>query len=545
MKFKFLLLVFFSTIFVSKTFSQAYTWTENVACILYTNCTSCHNPGGIGGFSLLTYTDAVSWASEIRTQVASGHMPPWPPDRGYARHAYERYLTYDEKNIILDWCDNGVPEGPAGAAPTPPTYSSNSELASINYTEKIGVYNNITNIDDYRCMVINPGFTTDKYVNGIEIIPGNRAMVHHVLVYIDNSSTINTLDAADPELGYQSFGGTGSASSKLIGAWAPGAKPTELPDGMALKIPAGYKIILQMHYAPGTLAQTDSTRINLQFDTGFGGTDREANFDGILNHYTNIDAPLAIPPNSVRTFNESYTLPSVFPSLIDNFTFLGVGPHMHKIGKSIRVWAEKPGGEIVPMIDIPDWDFHWQGIYQFRQPIVLPEGTILRSTATFDNTVANLDHFGNLEATEHDSWVYAGENTNEEMMITFFTWVFSPAGYNDASIIIDTTTVKETYDGCIVGTFVGLEEENNNLLKVYPNPAKYIVTTNFTQIEEGDLMIEIFDVSGKVIFNLFQPNVPSGEFVRDINIEQISNGNYIIKIKSGRNISHQKLIVIK
>ncbi len=515
--------------------AQSYTWAENTACIFYTNCTKCHFPGGPGPFSLIDYANAYSARFAIRQAILDDYMPPWQPDENYQTYAHERLLTQTEKNIIVAWVDQGAVQGNLANAPTPPSFSaSGSQLSQIDFGGGIGNYTNAETTDDYRCFLIPTHFTSDQYISEIELIPGNRAMVHHVLIYAEtDTNALISLDNADPGMGYTNFGGTGLNTSNLLGAWVPGSDPYVFPTGMGVKVAAGSYLVLQVHYPQGTDGDTDSnTVINFKYASG---TVREVSLDAILNHVYNITPALMIAPNSTASFTESYTLPSITP-WADNYTVINVFPHMHKVGRSIKAYAIKPGNDTVPLIDIPNWNFKWQGTYTFRQPMVFPEGTVLKAEAFYDNTSANPD------APNPNNWVFAGEATDEEMMVVFFGWLFAYPG--DANIIIDTVTVKPTYNGC---QFVGLEDVANSYthFNIYPNPASEMVNLSFEQFEEGDLKISLVDISGKILSEFIQPQVGVGTVSKTIDVRTLLPGMYYIRVWNGTSMYAKPIVVVR
>jgi hypothetical protein len=515
------------------SWAQTYTWAENTACIFYTNCTRCHYPGGPGPFSLIDYASAFSARFAIKQAVLDNYMPPWPPDENYQTYAHERLLTQTEKDIIVGWVDQGGQAGVLANAPAPPNYSATgSQLSQIDFTANIGNFTNPSTLDDYRCFVIPTSFGVDKYISEIELVPGNRQMVHHVLIFQDVASTCYSLDTATAELGYSNFGGTGSATSKLIGAYVPGAQPLIFPSGMGMKLDANAYIILQIHYPQGTDGDLDSSRINLKFSSGVV---RQLTLSPILSHTTNISPPLVIPPNTAMTFTETYTIPSFTPGL-DNVTVLSVAPHMHTVAQSIICYAIKPGNDTVPLISIPNWDFRWQGLYDFRQPLVLPEGTIIKAEAYFNNTSSNPN------APNPNNPVVAGESTSDEMMMVYFNYLPYQAG--DENIIIDTSTVKPTYMGC---NFVGIEDIDGHAvgLKVYPNPTKDFITVSFEQLNEGDVQLSIVDISGKIRVEYFQPQVGAGIFTKTLDLSSISGGIYYLRTWNGSQMYAQPVIIIK
>lgn len=531
-----ILLIFSSLFCIQLASAQSYTWAENTACIFYTNCTKCHFPGGPAPFSLIDYASAFTNRFAIKQAVLDNYMPPWQPDENYQTYAHERLLTQPEKDIIVAWVDQGGVQGNLANAPTPPSFSSSgSQLSQIDFSGGVGNYTNTALTDDYRCFLVPTHFTTDQNISEIEIIPGNKTMVHHVLIYSETDTNgLIALDNADTGMGYSDFGGTGLNTSNLLAAWVPGSDPYVFPTGMGVKVTAGSYLVLQIHYPEGTDGDTDTnTVINFKYASG---SIREVRLDAILNHITNISpSSINIPANSTASYTESFTLPSVSP-LVDNFTFINIFPHMHKVGVSIKSYAIKPGNDTVPLIDIPNWDFHWQGTYAFRQPMVFPEGTVLKAEAFYDNTTANIN------APNPNNPVTAGEATTDEMMIVFFGWLYAFPG--DANIIVDTVTVKPMYNGC---QFVGIEDVANTYanFKIYPNPSGNFVNISFEQFEAGDVKISLVDISGKVLAEYIQPDVEQGSFLKTIDVQSIPAGMYYLKIWNGNEQFSKPVIVVR
>src|SRR5689334_6589381 len=200
-----LLLLTFITGLPAALIAQVPNWSANISCILYSHCTTCHNPSGIAPFSLINYSDALNNATEIKTQVQGKKMPPFLADVNYQQYAHQKTLTQDEIDQISDWVDNGAPSGDTTLAPVAPTYSGGPVLTNPDFTASIGSYTiPVLNNDMYRCFIISNPFPNDEYITAMEVIPGNRAAVHHVLIYSDNSNTPVQLDNADPDPGYVS-----------------------------------------------------------------------------------------------------------------------------------------------------------------------------------------------------------------------------------------------------------------------------------------------------------------------------------------------------
>lgn len=416
MKNTFFIFLYFLSI---TTFAQTPNWSNSIAKILYANCTSCHRPGGIAPFSLTTYQNAYDYAESIEYAVSNGEMPPWTADPNYKHFAHERVLSSSDITAIQQWVANSAPSGDTCTAPPIPTYSSTSQLTSINLSLKMPNYTVSSNTDEYRNFVINSNLTQAGYANTIEIIPGNAAIVHHVLVFQDSTNT---------PISSTSVGGTGSLASKLLYGYAPGSQPYYTPPGTGLRLPANTRIILQIHYAPGSQGQLDSTRINFKISTN---PQRAITVLPLLNHYTSLtNGPLYIPAGQTKTFNEQ-------TSWSGNWTFLYAFPHMHLIGRSITSYATtNTPNDTIRFIKIPEWDFHWQDNFIFRNAIKVSNGATLRATAFYDNTTNNPDN-----PSSPPQNVSAGESTTDEMMGVFFAYMPYQAG--DEYLIIDKRIIPQ------------------------------------------------------------------------------------------------------
>lgn len=515
MKHLFLLTFVFSS-FIS--WAQTPTYNEDVSCILYEHCTTCHHDGGIAPFSLMDYDDASAAAFGVQAAVNAGSMPPWPPNTEFNQLAHERLLTQDEITAISDWVTAGAPEG-AGTPPQAPVYLNEESITSPDLVLTMPSYTINTNGNDvYRCFVIPTSLAQDVYITEAEIVPGNFEAVHHVLIFGDETNVPAQLEAADPspQPGYTSFGGTGSSESKLIGGWVPGQGHKIYPSGMGVRLPAGANVVIQVHYPANANGQTDQTKVNLKYSTGVS---REVFIDAPLNHFDLNEGQLIIPANQELTFTSEYDVPNIV-----DVTLLDVSPHMHLLGKSISAWAVTPTNQTIPLIEIEDWDFHWQGFYDFRNPIRIPQGSTLMGSATYDNTSANPNNPNN-----PPQMVTAGEATTEEMMLIFFSWTYYAPG--DENIVIDNST----HESHVCETqVVGIEEQSENGVKIYPNPA-----SNFLQIEgpEHVQRITITDLLGKVV--LF-PSIS-----KSIDVSSLENGLYNLTIESELGSYSQRINILK
>jgi len=499
------------------SFSQ--TWADNVAPILYSKCVTCHRPNSIAPFSLLTYTDAFNYRNSISTAVAAKHMPPWPPDDSYVHFTDARVLTTAQISTIVNWVNAGAPSGNLASAPPQPPPVTN-QLGTADTVLKIPNYTSTASTNDiYQCFVLPLRLANGKYISAAEIVPGNNSIVHHVLLYQDTTAghAAQQLDNASPGAGYVSFGGIGVSSAVLLDAWVPGSVVRKSPVQFGRKIYPNSDLVMQIHYPAGSNGQLDSTKLKLYYNSN--PSPREVRIEPILYHYSPVltNGPLAIPPNTTRTFNEQFTIPIIY-----NASVLSVAPHMHLIAESVKVWANKSNGDTVRLIDIPHWDFHWQGSYYFQKPVVINGGTTLKASATYNNTSSNPHNPNNPPQT-----VNLGEATTDEMMLVYFAFTAYQTG--DENLILDSTLLTTpTYDPNIIV----------RRLKVFPNPVQsFIQFENPEQHKKG--IVSIWSIDGRKVY---EKEITHLHFV-NIPAQRLQAGVYNIYLKTTEALYTDKLVV--
>ncbi len=507
------------------TFSASHsqvTWSGQVASILYKNCSSCHNVHGIAPFELMSFSDAVLNGADIKDQVIAGIMPPWPPNPAYNHLAHERILTQQQINDITSWVDNGMPRGDSTLEPPAPIINTSAEITNPDMIIQAPIYSVNTSSDLYRCFVIPTNLLTSNYITSLEAIPGDRSIVHHILIYSDTSSIPANLDAADPSPGYTNFGGTGSTSSKLIGAWVPGQSVYYAPAGMGIRLPPNTNIILQIHYPGGTIGKTDSTKLLLKTTTI---PQREIFIESPLNHYQLDQGLLLVPANTQRTFTAHYQIPAPL-----DLSIMSVGPHMHLVGKSISTWGITPSGDTIPFVDIPNWDFQWQGNYAFQRIIRLPVGTMIYSTALYDNTAANPNN-----PNSPPQLVHLGESTTDEMMLIYFSYTYYLPG--DENIIVDSTLIT-----------TGVTEMHSSLIatpQLYdptPNPSSTNILFQYFLPQPSQVKITVIDIQGKIVREENSNAHVSGLYTSEMNIAELPSGIYFLTLNADGVIRSKKII---
>jgi hypothetical protein len=502
------------------SFSQIANWSEHIAPIIFDKCSPCHHSQGAGHADLTKYDSAVYHGAAIQYYVSQHKMPPWPPNTNYHRYANERVLTADEIDKIANWVNNSNPLGDTALLPPVPIYTSAALLTiTPDHVFQMPTFTipNLGNNDVYWNFVIPANNAQEITIKGFEFIPGNSEIVHHALIYVDTGQAIINKDNATPGPGFQGFGGPGTSTAKLIGAYIPGSQPFLFPDAFGMKIPPNAQLIFGMHYPAASVGSIDSSKIH--FFNSPTANIREVFLEPVLNHSTNlINGPLFIPANTTKTFRETYTLPL-------DFSVFGVAPHMHLIGRRIKVFGLDANNDSIPLIDIPEWDFRWQGMYYFPRIKKLNLGTTLWSEAFYDNTISNPFNPSNPPVA-----VGLGEATTDEMMLTYFAFTVYQTG--DENIILDSLAVA------LNSREFGYE--SNEFFPIYPNPARNEIILKWYSRKPEAGIIDIYNIAGQKIYSIDKAKSSSYQ-TEKIDISSFPSGNYIINLTIAGNTYNQKM----
>jgi peroxiredoxin len=341
------------------------TYCRDVAAILQRRCQVCHRAGEIGPFALTNYSAAVAWAAMIREVIAEGRMPPWHANPAHGRFANDPTLTGAEKDLLYRWIDGGCPEGDRRELPAAPQWAGGWNIgvpdAILEMPEPFAVP--AEGVIEYQYVEVDPGAAVDRWVQAAEVRPGNRAVVHHCNVFLQPPGAPDFMEA-------------GRLGSYCLAAMAPGTPPLALPDGMAKRIPAGWRIVLVLHYTVVGSPQSDRTRLGLKF------ADPKRVKKEVATKLM-YDLNLAIPPGvSDHVVSQTWQIKN-------DVELLAFFPHMHLRGKSFRYEALHADGREEILLDVPRYDFNWQHRYVLAEPKRLPAGTRLRCAAVYDNSAAN------------------------------------------------------------------------------------------------------------------------------------------------------------
>ncbi len=404
----------------------APTFTKDVAPILYKNCTTCHRPGGLGPFSLMDYDSAKANVDDIRDAVRSGFMPPWHAEGPHGTFSNDRRLSDLEKSTLVRWIDAGAKKGDEKKATPKPVYATGWEIgtpdAIVSMPEDFTVPASGT--VEYQYFEIPTNFTEDKWVSAIEFMPGAREVVHHVLVYAKVPAPANAAPAAPRPAGtpaprplfvrkpqYDSpedpprqdlRHGPPRQLGVLIGSTAPGTNVMTLPAGTAVRVRAGTVLTFQMHYTAHGHEMKDRTSVGFRFAPGM--PDEEMRMGAYINGAFTLPAG---QKNIAVTADLEPTEP---------IKIWGLLPHTHLRGTRWKYTLEKPDGTSQLVLDVPRYDFNWQTYYFFKNPIDIPAGGKLVSTAWYDNSATNKH---NPDASKDVKW---GDQTWEEMQYTGYMY---------------------------------------------------------------------------------------------------------------------------
>lgn len=426
---------------------QTPTFHLDVAPIIYNNCTECHRVGEIGPMPFTTYDEVANQAGLIHYVIETGYMPPWTPDHNYSSLRGERFLTPDQIQIISDWIDADLPEGDPADNPGLPSFPEGSQIGTPDLVLSMPepyVHDGDMS-EQYQVFVIPTDVDIPQEVQAIEVRPGNAAIAHHALIaYTAQPTDIGTalsLDAADPAPGYESFGDYGvPVEDYLFGGWVPGSPPLEFPPTIGKIIEPEGALLLQMHYGPTPIPESDLTEINIFF--------ADAPVEREVETYTispdDLDEFFFIPAGTVKTFEAEVDIPS-------DLSLISITPHCHLLGQQWEVYAVHES-DTIPLISIPEWDFNWQGIFTFPSLQMLPAGSTLHAICTYDNTVNNPYNPSNPPAN-----VFWGDLTEDEMFILFLQFVEYMPGDEDVSLSAPNPQFEYVYSDA-------------QLFLPYPNP---------------------------------------------------------------------------
>ncbi len=361
--------------------AKSPTFTHDIAPILWSHCASCHRPDAMAPFSLIEYADVVPHARRIATVTANRTMPPWLPEPDYGTFVNERRLDARDIAMIQEWVKAGAPRGDPADLPARPARNDEWQLGTPDLVVRIPQPFVLTpgNADVFRSFAVPIPIDRSRYVKGIEVRPGNAAVVHHASLTIDRTRTSRVLDDADPLPGFSAgmFSDTARSPESRVLGWTPGMTPSLEPDGMAWRLDRGSDLVLELHMIP----PRDGRPANVQPSVAFYFADRPPTL-------TPVDFKLGSKDIDIPAGRADYTIEDHFTLPVD-VDVLSIYPHAHYLAREVKATATLPAGQVVPLIWIRNWDFHWQDEYRYASPVHLPRGTVISMRYTYDNSAAN------------------------------------------------------------------------------------------------------------------------------------------------------------
>ncbi len=420
---------------------EIVTFSSDIATIIYDKCSSCHRPGQVGPFSLLTYDDVRKRASTIEAVIESNYMPPWKPVNHNVSFSNDRSLSQSQKEKLASWIAAGCPEGDRAAMPKPPEFPDGWSLGKPDLIVKMNGQFEVPadGPDIYRSFVFPLQLPEDKWVKAIELRSSAESAMHHALFFLDLSGNASKMDGSDGKAGIAGMGfladmggeaggnsaGMGGLLSRLsglrnhrkssaneggridsalargLGGHVPGAMPTKLPGDLAMALPKGSDVVMQTHFHPSGKRETEQAELALYF------ADRPPlkllvpiQVPAMFGFGANIDIPAGEPNFRIT---DSFKLP------ID-VQAISIGGHAHYICREMKMIARTPNGGEITLMQIDDWDLDWQDRYLYAEPIDLPAGTVITTDIVYDNSADNLEN--PYQPPQRIRW---GRQSNDEM----------------------------------------------------------------------------------------------------------------------------------
>jgi hypothetical protein len=373
----------------AKANSSTPTYSKNVARILNDRCVECHRAGEIAPMAFTNYKEVRPWAKAIKDRVAVRAMPPWLADPAHGQFKNDRRLSEQDINTISAWAAAGAPEGDPADLPPAPAFVNGWNIGKPDQIFDIGKDYDVPaeGTVAYQYFRVPTNFTEDKWVQAAEIRPDKRAIVHHIIVFVQEPGKNNAIG--------------GEGGSLLVG-WAPGDPALKLEPGTARLVKAGSTLVFQVHYTPNGKPVQDRSYIGVKYAS------EPPQYRALTGRALNF--AFKIPPG-----DPNYEVKSSWTAKED-VELAGLMPHMHLRGKDFKYTVVYPDGRQEVLLSVPKYDFGWQLSYELKERLKLPKGTRIDCVAHYDNSPNNKY---NPDPTKEVKW---GDQTWEEMMIGWFTY---------------------------------------------------------------------------------------------------------------------------
>jgi len=380
---------------------KSISYAKHVAPILKSKCVRCHTEGEIGPFTMDSYEDVAGRKRMMREVLMTRRMPPWHADPHFGVFANDKSLSQDELRTLVAWLDADAPRGegkdPLLESPKPRLSAWPMGEPDIVLSMPEEMHIPASGVVEYQYFEVKYPGAEDIYVRAADVLPGNRQVLHHVLVFIKYPPRLSD---RQPEF-------EGGLDGYFAG-YVPGQAPEEFPKGTAKFVPAGSEFVFQVHYSPTGKPETDLSKLGLYL---YKGKDPKE-----LQTRAAYNTEFSIPPNDPALET------TASHRILKDTLLYELAPHMHYRGKEFEYVAQYPDGSSEVLLSVPKYDFNWQTMYRLKKPKLLPAGTRIVCTGAFDNSATNPSN------PDPNTWVRFGEQTFEEMFIGYMGYSYVPGG---------------------------------------------------------------------------------------------------------------------
>lgn len=371
---------------------DSVSYANEIVPILKERCVSCHMEGGIAPFAMTNHQMVQGWSPMIREVLYTKRMPPGQIDNDYVHDFRDvAHITVEETQKLVQWIDNGAQNSDG----TDPLAEYKPEVVKWAYGEPDLLYKipaqqiPATGVQDYRNIALPLNLEEDVWVKAIEFEAGDPTVLHHIIAFAYGPDGVNEFEILNQGIG--------------LGAYAPGNEVNTYPEDAGFPLKAGGGLMLQLHYTTSGRETVDESEIALYLwdekpeRTVLGGSAA--------------DLDINIPPFEAR---HEMVATAKFRK---NSYLTMLGPHMHYRGYDANFKLVYPDGRTEEILNVPNYQFNWQKVYDFEEPKYVPEGTEMVFTATFDNSEMNPF---NPDPSQTLTW---GEQTWQEMFFGFYRYV--------------------------------------------------------------------------------------------------------------------------
>ncbi len=378
--------------------AETITFSKHIAPIFQARCVECHRTQGLASFDLQSYESARPWGKSIVKQVRDGKMPPWGLDPKVGEWKDDPTLTEEQIAMISKWVNNGMPEGDKKDLPEPRTFHDDWSIPKPDMVFEMP--NEITipadGVMPYQYHVTDLKNTEDLYVQSMEVLPGNRKVVHHIIVFLRPPAEWSRANKD-------------GFTTDFLDVYAPGSPAGVNPPGVARLIPKGSKLMWQVHYTPTGKEEKDKSKFGIVL-----ATEKPKE---LMRTVLMVNTGFKIPPMAPDHVVEGKS------TIRHDATIYSFTPHMHYRGKAMEFYLTPPGGQEELVCSVPKYDFNWQLDYFLKEPRKVPAGTTVRVVGHFDNSPNNPF---NPDPSKEVRW---GEQTWEEMLMggIYVSWPVAPA----------------------------------------------------------------------------------------------------------------------